>query len=247
MSNKVVQSEEDFQIIDEEKVDLDNLAPQPTDSGWTQYVLNQLEPDEIFDGNPKSDGLRRLVEKLRGPIIDQISEMKHWPTHGENQHDQNSATVVSIVTILDMRTGKPMRTSGTADASGISCPPPYDKYLSSIAETRAEARAYRKILRLKNVVSADEMGRGDKVPSVDLVNSAQIDMIDKFCKDLNLDVKKVCIKVSEQDKPNIKQITLEGGSKIMEKLNECRKSVSAGKKLPPELSGYDGDWKVYFG
>jgi hypothetical protein len=50
----------DAQIVEEQ-------PPKPTDIGWTDYVLGQMDEDkEIDKGNPRTDGLRRIAEKLMG-------------------------------------------------------------------------------------------------------------------------------------------------------------------------------------
>ena len=237
---------EDFEIENneyKEEIDMSKVDNTPTsiDPNWTEYVLSQLDPDEIRDGNPKVDGLRRLVEKLVGPIVSAEIKCEHVPVYGgENSMKENTATILAKVVVV--KEGKPLVTTSVADASSASCPPPYDKYLSSIAETRAKARCYREILRLKNVVSADEMPDGAaSVTGPELITDNQINLIETNCKDLNLDIKEVFTKVIKE-RPSIRRYTREDAVNVLDKLREAKKS----NKPKSSTADYDPTWREYF-
>lgn len=220
--------------------------PSKTDPGWTQYVLDQLTKDEQYEGNPKADGLRRLVEHMVGPIIDEATELKSWPTNGKDI-EANTATALCSVTVLDNTIGKPVRTISVADASCLSVTAPFNKFISCLAETRALARCYRRILRLKGVVTADELSTDPKDRIIDSMTPNQIELIDRMCSEFNINVKQLVMRVLDSSKPNIRAYTQDQGSQVLDKLNATRNLVAAGKKIPTELLGYDKDWREYFG
>src|SRR5690349_16712974 len=47
----------------------DYVEPEMDDPKWTAHVMKHILPDELFDGYPVVDGLRRVATKLLGPII----------------------------------------------------------------------------------------------------------------------------------------------------------------------------------
>ena len=46
----------------EEKVEEVSTNVTPNDVGWTDHVLGLLNKDELVEGNPTTDGLRRIFE-----------------------------------------------------------------------------------------------------------------------------------------------------------------------------------------
>lgn len=124
---------------------------------WTQYVLGQLSKDELDKGAPKTDGLRRLTEKLMG-IKAIVSNVVAAP----NIDNGARATVVVNVTIEDGSTF-----SGAADVHFGNTERMYAEHPVATAETRAEGRALRRALRLVKVLVAEELTKpeNDSEPS----------------------------------------------------------------------------------
>jgi len=50
-------------------------APEPTDEGWYDFLIDNLYENELVQGNPTTDGLRRLTEKFYGEIVKSKSEV----------------------------------------------------------------------------------------------------------------------------------------------------------------------------
>lgn len=236
----------DVMDTDDEPVSAETIdqITSPTDPRWTDYVLGQLEADEKQDDNPKADGLRRLVEKLIGPIISTEIDCKCVPTDG-NAASNNSATVIAKVVVMNRHLGnKPSVTMSSGDASSLSCPHPYNKFLTPIAETRAKVRCYKEILRLKNVVSADEI-QGVSQDHPNQISDNQVNLIDSICKRLNLSVKHAVLTAmgDKNVKPIIGKYTKLEGADIIDKLT---KFSNSGKPKSDDAPDYDAGWREYF-
>src|SRR6478735_2482188 len=63
-----------------------DIIPDISDPKWCEYVLTLLEDDEMVDGNPKTDGLRRIVPKVLGPIISSKPTQVFPPSFQNNNH-----------------------------------------------------------------------------------------------------------------------------------------------------------------
>ena len=244
-----------FDVVQiDEEVDMANIEQidSPADPRWTSHVLSHLEDDEKQDDYPKTDGLRRLVHKFIGPIVRYDVDVNECPRHGAARSDSNTATVTVTISVVSKSTGETLVYSSVGDANELSCMPPYNKFLSPIAETRAEGRCYRKILGLKNIVTADEIDRnGSTLPplAVGAANDAQIFILNELCKRQNLNVQAVVTGVYEQhikkDVPsNIRKCQEEDLKIILDKLhNTDHKKVD----WPDKFRGYESGWKEYFG
>ena len=126
----------------------ESIIPKIGDSKWHDYVMTLFEEDEIYKGNPTVDGLRRVATKLFGQIVNiDIAVIKPITL--------NDPTVTVEFTL---RFGHfDCSYSGIADATSENIKPPYNKFLTAMAETRAEGRALKRALCLKRVISAEEM------------------------------------------------------------------------------------------
>ena len=254
-----------FEITDEE-TDTTESKPMttpakkisPLDPGWTDHILKQLLESEVFEGNPKTDGLRRLVEKEIGPILGCESNVIECPRSGCD-HSRNTATVVVKIHIMNafaewLPKNKMLLVSATADASCESCGSPFDKFLTPIAETRARGRSYREALRLTGVVTSDEMPVGDTRRPVsindNLLSEEQIFLIDKKCKTLNIGVKEVMLVGTEnKEEASIKKYTKDDGSAVLARIAKLETVLnnSPDSKPPISLGSYEANWKDYFG
>lgn len=126
--------------------DINNQHPR-----WTEYVLGHLTEDEKQGKYPTSFGLRRMTEKFVGKIIHSRSKIVMAPSNINGNH---AAVVVTIT--VEGHDGTVQVMDGAADASDYNTEKEYRRFTVSVAQTRAEARCYTRILRLKTV-SADEI------------------------------------------------------------------------------------------
>lgn len=173
-----------------DKLDEIDIEVQPPFNSpkWSDYVMRQFKDDELINGCPTCDGCRRIVELLIGPITDtNITEC--YPPNKENN---GTATIVARITVrVDNEThplnGNTVTVEDVADVNNANTDPPYNKFPSATALTRAEGRALRKLLRLNKIVVAEELT--EKTGDTDIewspdssIEDGQISVIDMLCR-----------------------------------------------------------------
>ena len=124
----------------------------------------------------------------------------------------------------------------------------------AIASTRAEARALRKVLKIKGV-AAEELTKKDTAKIVrDLskqtssssgdyndaarMSDAQSNFIDVKCKQLNVNGSKLLSSVFNVS--SSKKITKKVASEIIDRLNDYQRDKSS---IPSEVAGYNEEWR----
>lgn len=128
--------------------------PNPSDPGWTQYVLGQFLEDEVDGKNPRVEGLRRVAGNLVGEIIEEGCDLVATPC----EKNRFRACVKAWVVFLK-DDGTTRRFEALADAHSENCLEDYATYLVAMADTRAKGRAYRIALCLRRVVAAEEINK----------------------------------------------------------------------------------------
>jgi hypothetical protein len=236
---KLHEYESDDAVLDTAEVVEDKLEVGPEtatrthnieDRDWTQHVLSLMYPDELVEGAPTVDGLRRIADKLMGPISSVTSKVLQSPDLNNNFHSTVRVRVVTPDQVID----------GCADAGTNNCKPDYARYPVAMAESRAESRAYRKLLRLRNVISAEETVKEDSIiDQFETINTAQISTIDRICSKLDINVEKFL------EKCNIKlgeftRLNKTVGTELCEKLNSLRQSG----EVSDDIKGYSFNWRV---
>lgn len=158
------------------------------DDAWHDYVFEFFKESELIDGNPTCNGLRRVCEKVYGPIMSCRTEVLKAPTDHER-----SATVMCTIKCLEIdETGneRVVTQSAAADVCEENTIAPYNQHPVATAETRAEGRALRKILNLdcttyEEIMSADAETRDVRISETharsirNMVNKLNLD-IEKF-------------------------------------------------------------------
>ena len=140
-------------IMDIEPDVVETLGPQLTDDNWDEYVMSLFKPEELVkQKHPTVNGLRRVCEIALGPIVGGQVNVVQSPSEG------HPAVVEYEITIqCDKQRGPLTRVfSSAADAHSGNTDQVYRQYLTAIAETRAEARAIRKALKIK-IAASDEL------------------------------------------------------------------------------------------
>jgi len=216
------------------------IIPDIIDPEWNDYVLNLLEPDEKINDNPTTDGLRRLTEKLLGPIVESNSIIVQTPTP-ENKY---RATVQHNITI-EFDENDRRQFSGCAD-SYYGNTDKYEHFPIAVAETRAEGRAYKRALKLRKIIAAEEYSQ-KKVdiydsPTQNEITAFQIQFIDSLCRPdkLNLNVQKTVEHILNRSITHITQLTHQEAITINGKLHEYRQNPD---QIIEEIKGYQDNWQ----
>ena len=229
---------EETKTIQEEKV-------TPNDLGWNDYVLGLLSDDEKIDGNPTTDGLRRIFEvALNCEIIQSTSSVVQSPSP---ENEKRATVVHELVYLLkDGATGSENKTrviSGAADVYWGNCDKVYRNHPVAVAETRAEGRALRRALRLRKVVAAEELASSiDDNPdheSVNKISSNQISFIDSISQRLNINVKALLASL-EISSDNIYAMTHNDAVNVIRSLSTHQQNLDS---IPKNLLGYESSWR----
>jgi len=225
--------------------DVPPTVPPFGSTAWTEWVKRQFEDDELEEGNPTCDGCRRLVEKLIGPILSTRIEASEAPA----DRNRGVATVVVEVVVEPNKEyhplcGQTVVVSDIANCGKYNTPEPFHLHQSATAATRAEGRALRKILRLKRMVVAEEIGEGDIDyddtwnPSKPITDE-QINMIDILCERQDISPLKF-INCGERQYKAVQNVTFDTAQKMIQHLNK----IQQGRKPKPNgVEGYQPDWR----
>ena len=216
------------------------------DTEWTDFVLQQLSDDEKIQGNPTTDGLRRVFEKVMNcHVIQSDSTVVQSP----EPSNEKRATVVHTLTWYDLNVDTPemckMKTvSGAADVYWGNCDKVYRNHPVAVAETRAEGRALRRAMRLRKVVAAEEIAEnveddisGDTVTKI---TNNQINFIDVLAKRLDINIPEM-LKVLSIDGSNIKNILHHDALSVIRELSSYQQKTD---EIPDNIKGYINNWSI---
>lgn len=221
--------------------------PSIHDIEWTDFVLAQLNDDEKIMGNPTTDGLRRVFEK----VMD--CEITHCDTtvvQTPSRDNDMRATVTHKITYILNKENTDSKlahlngrsATGAADVYWGNCDKIFRNHPVAVAETRAEGRALRRALRLRKVVAAEEIAEeiedhpdGDNVSKI-TVN--QINFIDVLSKRLDINPVKCFENMGLAN--NIYELDHSNGVSIIRQLSSYQQDTSS---IPENIKGYEEDWK----
>lgn len=219
--------------------------PSMSDIEWTDYVLGLLSDDEKIAGNPTTDGLRRIFEKVLNCTIVHINTDVVQSPSPENE---KRATVVYRVDYVlnDDAMAPEIKTrsvTGAADVYWGNCDKIYRNHPVAVAETRAEGRALRKGLRLRKVVAAEEISKeiedNPDENSVQKISHNQINFMDVMAKRLNINVVSLLNKMEILEK-DINNISHDNAVTIIKELSKYQQNIS---DISTELIGYQPNWQ----
>lgn len=237
--------QEDYLNETSEEVIEQTKQSKYTDPTWHDFVMSQFVPEELDPkGNPKVDGLRRVVEGLLGEIIESRPI--------QSSADSNLSAVNWYLAInwvcgseyVDLNNPPEKRIFGAfADASVQNCKAPYNKFLSSLADTRAESKALRRALRLRCISSEEaELGETDtfeeKVTDGNYngeapINQQQKMMIKVISERLSIDPEKLAKKTYNKE---VDKLTKENGANLIVLLNKYQTCIKEqSQEIPDDI------------
>ncbi len=235
--------------VDTEALSEDSELVQPefNSEKWSEWVISQFADDELENGAPTCDGLRRVAENVLGPI----SKVEVIKNDTPSSSNKGNATVVVGVTISPVhleghpRYGCDIYVEDLADANKLNTPEEIFKHPSATAGTRAESRVYRKMLRLRKVLTAEELASNesnleeDWSPSTPITEQ-QITVIEMLCKRTDMNVLEF-INCGDSKYVCIEQISEQSAQKMLQYLNRIQRKDAA---RPDDVASYDDNWKV---
>jgi len=237
-----------LEAVDSESLSGDDSLVQPAfnSESWSEWVMSQFADDELENGAPTCDGLRRVAEDVLGPI-EKVEIIKN---DTPNVNNKGNATVVVGVTISHVlleghpRHGSYIYVEDLADANRLNTPEEIFKHPSATAGTRAESRVYRKMLRLRKVLTAEELASNthteeDWAPSTPITEQ-QITVIDMLCQRTNMDVADF-INCGDSKYVCIEQVSEQSAQKMLQYLNRIQRKDA---ERPDGVETYDENWKV---
>ncbi len=221
---------------------LPEIIPAFCDPEWHDYVMKQFKEDEVFKGNPTVDGLRRVAEQLVGEIIESNAEVVE-PVRFADNGRLSPVTIKYHIKILSKLTDKILYYSEVADVFDGNTMPDYARHATSVAATRAEGRALRKLLKLRKIVCAEEADapKLEESTMYDKIREDQINFIDVLCKQNDINVNKYVNSGSKKYK-NIYEVPLNNAAGMLQYLSQLQTNHETIKE---ELKGYDAEWKKH--
>jgi len=227
-----VEVEDEIAITEDEQIDV-----AITDPGWTDYVLSQMDDIEKQDGHPTVDGLRRMTEHLLGDITGVDTHVLQVPTPENNQR-----ATVQVKVRIHGHDGVERYADGAADCYSGNTEEVYRNHPVAVAETRAEGRALKRLLKLRKVVSAEEISsvidENLTTGNAGKITEFQIRAAETMCSTrLDADLKKIVNKTFPSVN-NIDELTHSQGLELIKVLSSYQ---STG--LPEDCQGFNSNWR----
>jgi hypothetical protein len=224
-------------------------APDYHSPEWEDFLLSQLMDNEKDRGCPKVNGLRRLAETFLGEIVfsgpieyqsirlndgmDRISVL--YEVHISWNRDIVGRDISNFVpTIRKFR--------ALSSSSHLNTDTDYAAFGESIADTRGEARALRRALRISQV-SSDEITNKDtglalmeSLPEIDMdkIGSVQKTSITLMCERLGIDVNKF-INSGKNQYNSLDDISRQTATAMVKRLNDFQNCSTESILIPEDL------------
>ena len=244
--------EEDDSVLMTSPDDVDQEEAEPhmphiSSPQWQDYVMRQFMDEELMEGNPTCDGCRRVVEELIGPLF-HYGVSEYTPASVDNK---GTATVVYAVNVVVTQESHPMYgkeivITEIADSGPHNTDVPYCNHAAATAATRAESRCYRKLLRLRNTITAEEYSEqaeqfvdGTNWAPDNPIDENQISVMNLMCQRQCIDVMSF-INSGQAIYTSIEMVPQATAQKMLQELNKFQRGVKA---KPTNLKPYNPDWR----
>ena len=198
---------------------------------WHDYVMGMFTPDELMNGNPTTDGLRRVAQQLNGAFDS---------TNVEVMRCDREHAVIKYSIIFD-NYGVKARYEDIAECHFDNTDPQFQKYLVATTTTRAEGRVLRKLLGLKKVIAAEEVTEDALfADNSNNITGGQIVCIDRICSRNNINLL-AFVNSGATKYQDIAEVPKATALKMIEQLNVLQNDRA---KIKPELTGYNANWRT---
>lgn len=241
---EMIDSSVEHDISDQTISEEDFVAdPTENDPGWSEWIMDQLDDSELYKGAPKTDGLRRVTNKVYGEILKSETERIN-----EVFDSSNSLVRVSACHVLQVRkynTGSVVSVNGYVDSRFDKTPMPFREHLISTVDTKAEGKALRRLLKLR-VLTAEEMPEPseEEASGNEPINDQQVAAINTMCKRSNVNVKKLMIQLTGNNKlKHINDASYLSATNALSVLSNFQRKKETVSK---NLLGYDPNWRDEF-
>lgn len=221
-------------------------VPAISSPEWSDFVLSKFQADELDElGNPRVDGLFRVAELLLGEAISGEGDLIEAANCNNGWSASAKYTLKFLKTATAPSYGQPLVVTftGVADCSPRNADDQFCRYAAAMAETRAKGRALRTALRLRRVVSAEEVCPLPQDDATDeKVTTVQLDTIDLLCERAKVNAKALIAMIAAENNYEVKRISeiKRGLAKLcITKLNEYVRQASS---VPEAVSGYVAKW-----
>jgi hypothetical protein len=219
----------------------ENEKPSFNSPEWNDYVLSLFTNEELVDGNPTVDGLRRVTELVLGKIISTSVDIVQAPSMSNGNCCVLKYRINIVPDNIDIK--ETLSYEAAADCSSNNCDARFAVFATAVAETRAEGRVLRKALRLRKVIAAEE---AVAVPHEDSLSDGRITQTQiKFIEvlsqrnDINI-VKYLSAAKDFKFTGRLEDIPYKSAVTVIAHLSEMQRNNAS---ISPKFKGFEQDWR----
>lgn len=228
---------ETVSVADLEQEELDS-RPAMTDPGWEPYIMTQFMPHELAEGKPKVNGLRRLVRKELGEIVECVISPV-TPPHFDGKNRVYCTYAARVV--IDRHDGGALIHQDVGDFNEDTCGDrKFLGHASATCATRVEGRVYRKLLGL-DVCAYGEIAADvpEKIDPERKITDEQLSWLNSKFARLDIDGRKF-ISVGKKWKfSSPKEIPYDVCKEMCQTLSGFENKMST---IPDQIKGYQENW-----
>lgn len=218
---------------------------------WHDYVMSKFEADELFEGNPKVEGLWRVTEEVLG-IIGNYDATVTQSAHENNAYTSTVQCNIVVRLHQNIRDAHnkdniympdQLTTAGVGDCGLKNADRLYAIFPSSLAETRAKGRALRTLLRLRNVVAAEELHSDAPDETDEFMSDDQLEKIETLCEKMNINTAYLIRLICEENQfklESLRRIRKHIAAKVIKRISTFQTDKSL---LTKEFKGFVKEWK----
>lgn len=234
-------------VIDAEFEEKDeNKRPLMTSESWHEFAMKHFADDELIEGCPTVDGLRRVVELLLGPVV-YSGVVSVDPAKPDN--DFRATVIYKLrVKFTYPEDGEAAYVKTFVDAADVypgNCDLEFARHAAATASTRAEARTLRKALRLKKIIAAEEATdvplEESGIAESSKITKMQINFLEVLAKRNNINLA-IFIKgyLTLKKINKLEQIDHQTALRMVAQLSDWQRNQD---KIPDKVKGFEPNWR----